>query len=182
WESPEHRGPGVANGSFGFPCSQRTQRPAPRLQQRRQGLPELLTPATLHELRERLFQRLRVRQDVEHPALLERRADDVLVEPRLDVDAAVGDAVVVGGGRRKAFGAPFGRDTGRGRMDGDRGFVIHPENPSGVDRRAVAAYETPGRRRAIPAGYLAQREAGDPGSRMVSDRGAKQPGRGAAKP
>src|SRR5690606_29275407 len=76
--------------------------------------------ATLHELPEGLGHRVLLGKDVEHPALLERRAHHALVEVGCHVDAAVGDTVVFRRGRRQALGAPFRRDAGRGRMDRDR--------------------------------------------------------------
>src|SRR5690606_33348133 len=95
-----------------------------RLPHWRTGRARLLVVAlrsrtTARELREGLFHRRRIRQDVEHPAPLEGRLDDPLVEPGRDVDAAVRDAVVVRRGRGEALGAPFGRHAGRGRVDGD---------------------------------------------------------------
>src|SRR5690606_22852059 len=63
--------------------------------------------AALHELREYLRQRLRVRQDVEHTATFERRLDHQFVEIGRHVDAAVGDAVVVRLRRCEPFRAPL---------------------------------------------------------------------------
>ena len=65
----------------------------------------LRSRATLHELWKGLRERRRVRQDVEHPAPLERRTDDLLVKFGRDVDAAMSDAVVVRRRRCEAFGA-----------------------------------------------------------------------------
>src|SRR3546814_12132310 len=101
----------------------------------------------LHELRERLRDRRLIRQDVEHPAPLERRTDDLLVELGRDVDATVGDAVVVRRWGCQAFDASFGRDARRGRVDGDRGIVVHPQYAPGVDRWTETAHEATGRRR-----------------------------------
>ena len=63
------------------------------------------------EIREDLGQRHRIRQDVEHTAAIEDRRQDLFVEPGRDVDAAVGDAVVVGRRRCKTFRAPLGRSA-----------------------------------------------------------------------
>src|SRR3546814_6661046 len=65
----------------------------------------------LHELRERLRDRRLIRQDVEHPAPLERRTDDLLVELGRDVDATVGDAVVVRRWGCQAFDASDRKST-----------------------------------------------------------------------
>src|SRR3546814_5084081 len=113
---------------------------------------------------------------------LERRTDDLFVELGRDVDATVGDADVVRRWGCQAFDASFGRDARRGRVDGDRGIVVHPQYAPGVDRRTETAHEATGRRRAIPARNLAQRQPGDAGRRMIADRRAKQPRGRTAKP
>ncbi|KAF1717186.1 hypothetical protein CSC75_19155 [Pseudoxanthomonas wuyuanensis] len=93
----------------------------------------LRSRATLRELREGLRQRLRVRQDIEHPSPLERRTDDPLVKLGRDVDAAMSDAIVVRRRRCKAFGASLGRDASSGRVDGDSGIVVHPQHAPSVE-------------------------------------------------
>src|SRR3546814_7470291 len=60
--------------------------------------------------------------------------------------------------------------------------VVHPQYAPGVDRRTETAHEATGRRRAIPARNLAQRQPGDAGRRMIADRRAKQPRGRTAKP
>src|SRR5690606_13826878 len=88
--------------------------------------------ATLRELRERLRDRRLVRQDVEHTAALERRADDLLVELGRDVDAAVSDAVVVRRRRCKALDAPPGRDAGW-RMETEESNSTRSTGPASID-------------------------------------------------
>src|SRR3546814_10489762 len=78
----------------------------------------------LHELRERLRDRRLIRQDVAHPAPLERRTADLLVELGRAVDATVGDAVFVRRWGCQAFDASFGRASRRGRLAGARGIVV----------------------------------------------------------
>src|SRR3546814_18117466 len=89
----------------------------------------------LQELLEGLRDRRLVRQDVEHPAPLERRTDDLFVELGRDVDATVGDAVVVRRWGCQAFDESFGRDARRGRVDGDRGIVVHPQYAPRTEER-----------------------------------------------
>src|SRR3546814_6195603 len=79
-------------------------------------------PLLLHELREGLRDRRLVRQDVEHPAPLERTTDDLFVELGRDLHATVGDSVVVRRWGCQAFDASFGRGARRGREDGERGI------------------------------------------------------------
>src|SRR3546814_14350022 len=80
----------------------------------------------LHELRERLRDRRLIRQDVKHPAPLERRTDDLLVELGRDVDVIVGDAVVVRRWGCQACDASVGRDASRGRV-GESGITTSRE-------------------------------------------------------
>src|SRR5690606_35720377 len=134
------------------------------------------------ELGEHLFERKRLREDVEHAATLEGGSHDVLVEPRRNVDAAVGDAVVLGCRRGEASRPPLGGYSGRRRMHRDRGIVVDPQYAAGVDRRTESADEAARRRGAIAAGDLAQRESGDARRGVVADRRTEQSGSRATEP
>ena len=122
-----------------------------------------LPGAGARELRKRLLQRALVRQHVEHAAAREGGADDLLVERRRHVDAAVGDPVVIRRWRGQTLGALFLRHAGRGRVDRDRGVVVDPQHAAGIDGRTVAADEAARRGGAVAAGDLAQGEARDAG-------------------
>ena len=127
------------------------------------------------------IQRAFVRQHVEHAAAREGGPDDLLVERRRHVDAAVGDPVVIRRWRGQTLGALFLRHAGRGRVDRDRGVVVDPQHAAGIDGRTVAADEAARRGGAVAAGDLAQGEARDAGGGVVAHGGAEQAGRGAAQ-
>src|SRR3546814_2247509 len=107
---------------------------------------------------------------------------DLLVETGRDVDATMGDAIVVGRRRCKTFGASLGRHPGSGGEDGDSGIVVHPQHAPSVDGRTETAHETTSRRCAVAARNFTKRETGDAGGRVIADRRAKEPGGRAAKP
>src|SRR5690606_5283023 len=83
-----HDDPQSQTSHNAYYVTNRTRRPARRSAVAAGGT------TTLRELRKDILDRRLVRQDVEHPAPLESRADDLLVERRCHVDAAVGHAVV----------------------------------------------------------------------------------------
>src|SRR5690606_2392886 len=105
---------------------------------------------------------------------LEGGAHDLLVEVGRDIDAAVGDAVVVRLRRSQALGALLGLHASGGRMDRDGGVVVDPQHASSIDRGAIATDKAAGRRRTVPARNLAKCEAGNPRCHMVTNGRTKQ--------
>lgn len=134
----------------------------------------LCIPPALRELRERLRDRILVRQDIEHATLLERGLHDLLVESGGDIDAAVGDAVVVRRRRGQPFGALFLRAARRQRVQRNGGIVVHPQHAPGIVGGAVATNEAAGRRGAVVAWNRTQRELGNAGCRMITDGRTEQ--------
>ena len=87
----------------------------------------------LGKIREGIGDGILVRKDIKNTAALEGCTHNLLVEAWLDVDAAMGDAIVFRRWRCKTLGTPLGRGADRRGMDGNGRFVIHPQHTPGIN-------------------------------------------------
>src|SRR4030095_7992764 len=100
--------------------------------------------------RESRGKRPRLGQNVDDPAAAgEQRLDDIAVEGRWDIYAAVGYAVVPGCRRLQPLKAMLARMVRNHRVQCDRAGDVDPEYPTKAERRPDPRDEASGRRRTL---------------------------------